>query len=1071
MENTVRYEVHEEIAAGDFATVYRGQDLQLGREVAIKQLHKQYLNSPKLTERYWQEAQLLATLEHPNVMTIYDVVPDRGWLILELMKGSLKDRLGGRAIRLSDLRLTILFAARALSFFQQQGILHGDVKPSNLLIDRNNRIKLGDFGIARRLQGDDGSAIKGTTRYIAPEVVSDNFGPVGPHSDIYSLGFSAYELLCGERFESLFPGLHMFGRDQQLAWIMWHSAPDRRLPKIEDVLEGVPKDLAVIIERMINKDPAQRYRSADEVIADLSRKNLSEQIDALPQQQEEAEQEARRARRKRYLSIGALLFSLLLCLAMLWPRHDKPVVKPPSIPSTGIVGKIADDDSKIYLKSEESIVVGKHDLILLNNAICQLSDLKPNDKLKITVLKGPEGETKRIQATRTEASQILGTLAEIDESKHRLILTGSDKETQEFLFDGETTVSLNDQSTTLANLKPGDSLVVHYWTDEAGAHAESLEAKRQLSLSGTLVSFDLKKNEVTFQAGDKTMTMALEDDCSIRLNNRTSIAGHVVTLADLSSGDEIVSIHYDARVRRMDLHRDISDIGQIWSVDVAGNRLTLIRESNKIDVSVGNATIDYHGKKVELSFLRKGDQLVVAHESPDRKNVSAKSIEVTDLVRDPRVIAIVISQQQYDSIQVTPYQFASRNADLVHQMLDTGARVPGQQLAMFTDLTREKLIQAIDTFLASQEKRPQLIVYFVGQAYVDLNTDITYLAERDFALDNMNDTGLKLRDLIGTMEKFQSREKILILDSCHKVSANEIQMQPSAEQQIRKTMVGDAISRSVTVIGSCSVGQRGAVDQALKHGVFGLRLAEALEGKADSDRDGMVSCHELFPYLKTELASINQTPVRFDPDTRPRRLTPEAATAIRRMLLDLNRIRPSKGFETAYAEAQRLAPRQPDPQLAFAIIKLKVGKTGESINTFLTVMDEHPDALVAFHGAAYQDLVKKDWRASAGILARMVQRIAVRKKDRSQYMAHLLHFAGLARELIAAGAPGSGTGDTIDAAAKKLDPDELAQYESGRRYFTDRYKKLPDNQRVVLRYYYHFDFNIAKQYLLEQLDK
>ena len=307
MPNDVRYEIGEEIASGDFATVYRGRDLRLDREVAIKQLHQQYLKNPKLTERYWQEAQILARLEHPQVMTIYDVVPERGWLILELMKGSLKDQLGKRPIHLKDLRLTVLFAARALAFFQQQNILHGDVKPSNLLIDRNNFIKLGDFGIARRLQSDEGSAIKGTTRYIAPEVVSDKFGPVGPYSDIYSLGFSAYELLCGERFESLFPGLHMFGRDQQLAWMMWHSAPDRRLPRIKDVLEGVPDQLAAIIEKMANKDPAQRYQSADQIIADLSSDSVISLGGPSKEELEKAEREARQARRKRIMTIGALV--------------------------------------------------------------------------------------------------------------------------------------------------------------------------------------------------------------------------------------------------------------------------------------------------------------------------------------------------------------------------------------------------------------------------------------------------------------------------------------------------------------------------------------------------------------------------------------------------------------------------------------------------------------------------------------------------------------------------------------------------------------------------------------------
>src|SRR6185503_3407744 len=117
--------------------------------------------------------------------------------------------------------------------------------------------------------GDPGSIIKGTTKYMAPEVLSDQFGPVGPHSDLYSLGFSAYELMCGSHFDSLFPGLDMFGRDRQMAWMMWHSSPDRRLPEIHRVLQGVPEDLTFVIQKLVEKNPAKRYRTAEEVIHDL----------------------------------------------------------------------------------------------------------------------------------------------------------------------------------------------------------------------------------------------------------------------------------------------------------------------------------------------------------------------------------------------------------------------------------------------------------------------------------------------------------------------------------------------------------------------------------------------------------------------------------------------------------------------------------------------------------------------------------------------------------------------------------------------------------------------------------
>ncbi len=1074
MQDDVRYEIGEEIARGDFATVYRGRDLRLDREVAIKQLHQQYLGNPKLTERYWQEAQILARLEHPHVMTIYDVVPKRGWLILELMKGSLKDQLGQKPIHLKDLRLTILFAARALSFFQQQNILHGDVKPSNLLIDRNNVIKLGDFGIARRLQSDDGSAIKGTTRYIAPEVVSDKFGPVGPYSDIYSLGFSAYELLCGDRFESLFPGLHMFGRDQQLAWMMWHSAPDRRLPRIQDVLEGVPDQLAAIIEKMTNKDPAQRYRSADQIITDLTSDGALLLGGPSPEEVEKAEREARQARRKRYLTIGALVFSMVLSLAMLLPPGTPPPKPQAPAPTEGRVGKVVAEKSKIYLKSEEVILVNENDLLLLDGAVCQLTDLEPNDRLAIKYFDGPQGKTKQIRATRGESSLFTGRLESIDIAGGRLSIAqagtaGDGPDSRKFVFDGQTPVSLNGKPTVATDLHVGDTVAAQFWTDEAGAHAVSLDAKRQLTANGVVDSFDVAKGEITFTNNGTATTMKVADGCAITINGHDNLAGRSITLGDLASGDQITDLTYDVEILTIDLQRAVSDIAEVWSVDAPASRLSVVIDGNRVNVSATDATIQYDDKPVGLSFLRKGDQLLIAHDSPDHRNLSAKSIEVTKLVRDPRLIALVISQQSYDNIQITPYEYATRDGQLVREALDTGVRVPEPQLALLQDLTHDKLIEAIDQFLAGQEHRAQLLVYYVGQAYVDLNTGVTYLATRDFRLDNMTETGLKLRDLISKMENVQAREKILVLDSCHEVSAVETQSQPSTGDQIRKIMIGDAVSRSVIVLGSCDAHQRAAVDATDKHGLFALKLAQAFNGAADANDDGQVSGDELFRNLEKQLAGVDQTPVRFQPDTRPPRLTREAAEAIQQLLTQLTRIRPSPQFDAEFARAEALSGGQPDAQLAYALVKLKTGRTGESLDAFRAVLGSHPRALVAYHAAAYQHLAKKEWGSAANIVARMVQQIALRQGSHDDYVSHLLHFAGTVQGFVAATPRSANAAQAIDDAAKKLSAEQRAQYEAGRKDFTTRFEQTPENQRGSIRRFYKFDFNLVKQYLSDQL--
>ncbi|MFN6107474.1 MAG: serine/threonine protein kinase, partial [Planctomycetaceae bacterium] len=321
MDTHPRYQPVDKIASGSFATVYRGKDLELGREVAIKQIHEQYLTDPQQLERYWAEAQLLASFQHPNIVTIYDLVRDRGWLIMELMQSDLSKVAGRRPMDVNALRTALAHCLRALKFLHAHGIVHGDVKPSNMMIDRRRRVKLGDFGLARRVSDETGSLIRGTTKYMAPEVVSEEFGEVGPASDLYSLGFAAYELLAGEHFEELFPGLNTSGRDRQMAWMMWHAAPDRRLPEISRVLADVPADLSKTIQKLCAKPQADRYQNADEALSDL---NIDLKI---VKTGEESSATIRRPEKPvepgsdpkpRLLLIGAFSLSALASLAMLF---------------------------------------------------------------------------------------------------------------------------------------------------------------------------------------------------------------------------------------------------------------------------------------------------------------------------------------------------------------------------------------------------------------------------------------------------------------------------------------------------------------------------------------------------------------------------------------------------------------------------------------------------------------------------------------------------------------------------------------------------------------------------------
>ncbi len=246
-------------------------------------------------------------------------------------------------------------------------------------------------------------------------------------------------------------------------------------------------------------------------------------------------------------------------------------------------------------------------------------------------------------------------------------------------------------------------------------------------------------------------------------------------------------------------------------------------------------------------------------------------------------------------------------------------------------------------------------------------------------------------------------------------------------------MIGDAVSRSVIVIGSCDTQRQAVLDDASKHGQFGMKLAQALDGSADADGDGQVSADELFRYLQEQLAVVEQSPVCFQPDTRPPRLTPAAAEAVRGLLAELSRIRPSQSLDANFSQAERLCDRQPDAQLAYALVKLKAGRTGESLDAFRAVLGSHPNALVAYHAATYQHLAKKEWVPAADLLARMLEQLAANPNVRGDYRSQLLDFAGAARDFLAVVDPAFNGREAIDAAAQKLSPEQTAQYEAGAR--------------------------------------
>ncbi|GAA1630104.1 protein kinase [Catellatospora bangladeshensis] len=248
-----RYELLDLIARGGMGEVWRADDLVLGRRVAVKALLPALAGEAGFTARFRAEARAMAALSHPGIVEIYDYGHADGvaYLVMQFVEGeslrALVDRDGAVDPHLAMGLLAQ--AADAIHAAHRQGIVHRDVKPSNLLLRPDGRLALTDFGIARMVAGDRLTAadeILGTSSYLAPEQVTG--AEIGPATDVYALGVVAYELVTGDR---------PFNADTPLAVALQHVNDDPpALPA------DVPRPVRALIMRALAKEPDERWPSA-----------------------------------------------------------------------------------------------------------------------------------------------------------------------------------------------------------------------------------------------------------------------------------------------------------------------------------------------------------------------------------------------------------------------------------------------------------------------------------------------------------------------------------------------------------------------------------------------------------------------------------------------------------------------------------------------------------------------------------------------------------------------------------------------------------------------------------------
>ena len=303
-----RYELEELCGTGGMSSVWRANDRLLERKVAVKILHQGYGEDDEYVERFRREARSVARLAHPNIVTVIDRGEDEGrqFIVFEFVEGqNLKQVVERRGpLPIDEVVELGLAIARGLAFAHDQGIVHRDVKPQNVILNGDGRAKVTDFGIARSLDVERGmtqtGTVLGTSHYVAPEQASGE--RVDAQSDVYSLGCVLYELLTGE---VPFEGENFVA----VAMKHLHEPP----PDVRAKRPDAPPRLAEAIRLALAKDPADRI-TMDELIADLESSRHPTDADATVVR---ARSPVRRRGRPPVTLVLALLGIVLVLAALL----------------------------------------------------------------------------------------------------------------------------------------------------------------------------------------------------------------------------------------------------------------------------------------------------------------------------------------------------------------------------------------------------------------------------------------------------------------------------------------------------------------------------------------------------------------------------------------------------------------------------------------------------------------------------------------------------------------------------------------------------------------------------------
>ncbi|MBI3831294.1 MAG: serine/threonine protein kinase [Planctomycetes bacterium] len=305
-------EIERKLGAGGMGVVYKARQPNLDRSVAVKVLPKALSDDPEFTLRFMREARALASLNHPNIVAVYDfgVEGGRYFFVMEFVDGtSLRPVLDRKAMTAPEALKIVPMLCEALEYAHTEGVVHRDIKPENILLDKKGRVKIADFGLAKLLdRGGPGGQTKmtqtnvvmGTPHYMAPEQY-ENAKSVDHRADIYSIGVLFYEMLTGELPIGRFP------------------------PPSERVHVDVRIDEIVL--RALEKEPEKRYQTMADVGRDVTR------VSKPPSKRAAAKDDAGGFHLWEMVAVAAI-FGLVMIVYQIWPtRRDLPDTQRPDAPT------------------------------------------------------------------------------------------------------------------------------------------------------------------------------------------------------------------------------------------------------------------------------------------------------------------------------------------------------------------------------------------------------------------------------------------------------------------------------------------------------------------------------------------------------------------------------------------------------------------------------------------------------------------------------------------------------------------------------------------------------------------